>query len=143
MTVGLVGAVVLLVAVSRDASVTRPELPRAVRASVAAPVAPTTDAEVEQSTVPRSAASSRLAGQSRRTAWQHLGFVLVADPAFDAAAATVVRLRMPRSTLVSLGVPIPDPDAAGEVDIELLVGEDGVARSIRRARAVARYETQE
>ena len=71
------------------------------------------------------------------------GYVLSADPAFDRATTTVVRVRMPRSTLAGLGVPLPDPDAAGDVDVELLVGEDGVARTIRAARSVPSRAMQE
>jgi hypothetical protein len=56
-----------------------------------------------------------------------------ADPLADGAGLMVMRVRMSRSALASIGFPIPDPDAAGTVDVEVIVGEDGVARSIRRA----------
>jgi hypothetical protein len=46
----------------------------------------------------------------------------------------VVRMRLTRATLPLLGIPIIDPNAAGTVEIELLVGEDGLARSIRAVR---------
>ena len=46
---------------------------------------------------------------------------------------SVMRVRMSRSALASLGFPILEPDAAGVVDVEVIVGEDGVAQSIRRA----------
>src|SRR5262249_22829850 len=39
--------------------------------------------------------------------------------------ARVVRVRIPRASLVALGVPIIDPDAPGTLDVELLVGDDG------------------
>jgi hypothetical protein len=55
------------------------------------------------------------------------------DPLADRAALTVMRVRMSRSAFASLGFPLADPDAAGLVDVEVIVGEDGVARSIRRA----------
>ncbi len=61
------------------------------------------------------------------------GVPLVTDPPGDPAALSVMRVRMSRSALASLGFPILDPDSAGVVDVEVLVGEDGVARSIRRA----------
>jgi hypothetical protein len=61
------------------------------------------------------------------------GVPLVADPLADPTALNVMRVRMSRSALANLGLPILDPDAAGVVDVEVLVGEDGVARSIRRA----------
>ena len=57
----------------------------------------------------------------------------------DAFAAIYERyrtgVRMPRSAFARL-VPIANPDGDGLVDVEMLVGEDGVARSIRRAAAV-------
>jgi hypothetical protein len=46
----------------------------------------------------------------------------------------VVRMRLTRATLPLLGIPIIDPNAAGTVEIELLVGEDGLTRSIRAVR---------
>ena len=64
------------------------------------------------------------------------GYVLVPDMASDAASLTLMRVRMPRSAFSNLGVPIANPDGDGLVDVEVLVGEDGVARSIRRAAAV-------
>ena len=49
------------------------------------------------------------------------------------AGLSVMRVRMSRSAFASLGFPILEPDAAGVVDVEVIVGEDGVAQSIRRA----------
>jgi len=62
-----------------------------------------------------------------------------ADLAIPASAefedvVRVVRMRVPRSTLASLGVPVIDPGAAGTVDVELLIGVDGLARTIRMVR---------
>jgi hypothetical protein len=71
------------------------------------------------------------------------GVVLVADPLFDASVTNVVRVRVPRRALVSLGIPVVEPDVAGLVDLEMLVGEDGIARSIRRAVPVAASDPQE
>jgi hypothetical protein len=68
------------------------------------------------------------------------GFVLVADPIFDAGAVSVVRVRVPRSALVTLGLPLVEPNDTGSVDLEVLVGEDGIARTIRRAVAVTPQE---
>ena len=62
-------------------------------------------------------------------------YVLVPDVEMD-APLTMMRVRMPRSAFSRLGVPIANPDGDGMVDVEVLVGEDGVARSIRRATAV-------
>jgi len=63
-------------------------------------------------------------------------YVLVPDAGAGAPPLTLMRVRMPRSTFSRLGVPISNPDGDGLVDVDVLVGEDGVARSIRRAVAV-------
>jgi hypothetical protein len=61
---------------------------------------------------------------------------LVLVPELDAGAPlTLMRIRMSRREFSKLGVPISNPDGDGLVDVEVLVGEDGVARSIRRAVA--------
>jgi hypothetical protein len=62
--------------------------------------------------------------------------VIVPAPLVDSAALHVVRVRMSRTALATLGVPIGNPDADGLVDVEMLVGDDGVAQSIRRASFV-------
>ena len=69
-----------------------------------------------------------------------LGFVLVPDPLADSTSLQVVRLRMRRAGLASLGVPLANPDADGLIEVEVLVGEDGVARSIRRTALVTTEE---
>jgi hypothetical protein len=74
------------------------------------------------------------------TAGRELGYVLVPDPMADPASLQVVRLRMPRTGLATLGVPLANPEAEGLVEVELLVGEDGVARAIRRAVPVTTVE---
>lgn len=71
------------------------------------------------------------------------GLVLLPDPAFDVRSAAIVRVRMSGDALRSLGVVLPGSRAAGLVDVEMLVGEDGVARSIRRATPVAASKKQE
>jgi hypothetical protein len=65
------------------------------------------------------------------------GMVFVADPVLDASATKIVRVRVARTALVTLGVPLVEPDDRGLVDLEMLVGEDGVARTIRRVVPVA------
>lgn len=42
-----------------------------------------------------------------------------------------VRVRMPRAMLSMFGVPLIEPDAAGTVSVEVLLGNDGLARTIR------------
>lgn len=57
---------------------------------------------------------------------------LRAAPVLEAEeAAHLVRLAVPRAQLVRFGMP-PNPDGAtGAVEVEVLLGEDGVARAIR------------
>jgi hypothetical protein len=79
-------------------------------------------------------ASSRTAGPAAPLIQQEL--VLV--PEFDRAGPLMLmRVRMTRREFSRLGVPISNPNGDGLVDVEVLVGEDGVARSIRRAVPVA------
>jgi hypothetical protein len=62
---------------------------------------------------------------------------LVLVPELEGAGPlTLMRVRMTRREFSKLGVPISNPEGDGLVDVEVLVGEDGVARSIRRAVAV-------
>jgi hypothetical protein len=68
------------------------------------------------------------------------GLVLLADPILDTGAMSIVRVRVPRTALVTLGLPLVEPNEGGSVDLEMLVGEDGVARTIRRAVAVTPQE---
>jgi hypothetical protein len=46
----------------------------------------------------------------------------------------LVRVRLPRAALPSLGIPILEPDAAGSIDVDILFGEDGMPRTARIAR---------
>jgi hypothetical protein len=63
---------------------------------------------------------------------------LVLVPEFERAGPLMLmRVRMTRREFSRLGVAISNPDGDGLVDVEVLVGEDGVARSIRRAVPVA------
>jgi hypothetical protein len=61
---------------------------------------------------------------------------LVLVPDVDPGPLMLMRVRMTRREFSRLGVPISNPQGDGLVDVEVLVGEDGVARSIRRAVAV-------
>ena len=54
---------------------------------------------------------------------------------FDAAPQEtfqLVRLRLPRQALATLGFLFIDPEATGVVDVDVLVGEDGLPRHIRK-----------
>jgi hypothetical protein len=64
------------------------------------------------------------------------GYVIVPELYADPSALHIVRVRMSRMALATLGMPILNPDADSLVDVEMLVGDDGVARSIRHATLV-------
>jgi hypothetical protein len=46
----------------------------------------------------------------------------------------VIRVQMPRSALISLGLPVNVEHADEPVLADLLIGEDGLARAIRFVR---------
>ena len=60
---------------------------------------------------------------------------LGAGPLRDQEVVQLVRLRIPREALQGLGLALIEPDAGGVVDIDVLIGEDGLARDIRQVRA--------
>jgi hypothetical protein len=57
---------------------------------------------------------------------------LVADPVFQNEPLTLVRLRMPRTDLAAIGITLIEPETASLVDVDVVVGSDGLARSIQR-----------
>ena len=78
----------------------------------------------------------RISTQPRAVADGSAGYVIVPAPLVDPAALHVVRARMSRTALATLGMPIVDPNVDGLVEVEMLVGDDGVAQSIRHATLV-------
>jgi hypothetical protein len=64
------------------------------------------------------------------------------DPASDAETVQLVRIRVPVGALLALGVTTTDPDASGVVDVDVTVGDDGLAREIRGIRAVPYAERE-
>jgi hypothetical protein len=63
------------------------------------------------------------------------GFVLLpyanSGEIANSAEADVVRVEMPRSALVTLGVPVNDDGNSATVEAELLLGEGGVPQAVR------------
>jgi hypothetical protein len=57
--------------------------------------------------------------------------LLVGEPILQGEPVRVVRMRVPASTLTGLGVRSTEMDAAAEVDVDVIIGEDGVARAVR------------
>jgi hypothetical protein len=56
------------------------------------------------------------------------------DPATALETGTVVRVRLSRSALMSLGVPVNSERSGDFVKAEVVLGDDGVARAIRLVR---------
>jgi len=61
---------------------------------------------------------------------------LTADPAFETESLQIVRLRVPRASLEVFGVALLEPEASVLVDVDVVVGDDGLPRDIRRIRRV-------
>src|SRR5262245_5445316 len=61
---------------------------------------------------------------------------LTADPAFETESLQIVRLRMPRASLAVFGFALFEPEASVLVDVDVVVGDDGLPRDIRRIRRV-------
>jgi hypothetical protein len=56
--------------------------------------------------------------------------LLVGEPIYEGEPVRVVRMRVPAATLTGLGVRPTATDVA-HVDVDVIVGEDGIARAIR------------
>jgi hypothetical protein len=82
------------------------------------------------SDAPRIAASTP-AARKARLSHAHAP-VLRASNGTTQEALQLVRLRMPRQALATLGVILIDPEAAGVVHVDVLIGEDGLPRDIRK-----------
>lgn len=61
---------------------------------------------------------------------------LVADQAFENEPLTIVRVRVPRSSLRAMGIALVEPEASSLVDLDVVVGSDGLPRAIQRIRFV-------
>jgi hypothetical protein len=77
-----------------------------------------------------------VSARTRAVADGSAGYVIVPAPLVDPTALHVVRARIARTALATLGMPIVDPNVDGLVEVEMLVGDDGVAQSIRYATRV-------
>ena len=67
---------------------------------------------------------------------------LTGERALAAEPLQLVRVRVPRTSLRAFGVALIDPDASGLVDVDLVVGSDGLPRDIRRVRPVVDVRDQ-
>ena len=59
-------------------------------------------------------------------------FTLMSDHKFDSESLRIMRIRLPRASLEALGIALLEPDTGGLVDIDVIVGDDGLPLEIRR-----------
>jgi hypothetical protein len=59
-------------------------------------------------------------------------FTLMSDQTFDSESLRIMRVRVPRASLEALGIALLEPDTGGLVDIDVVVGDDGLPLEIRR-----------
>ncbi len=59
----------------------------------------------------------------------------IAPIAPQGEALQIVRVRVPREALEAIGFVLPEPDTPAVVDVDVVVGEDGLPLHIRRIRA--------
>jgi hypothetical protein len=72
-----------------------------------------------------------------RDADERIGVVrFIADPTFETESLRIVRLRLPRTNLEAFGVALLEPETSSLVDVDVVVGDDGLPLEIRRIRAV-------
>lgn len=116
------------------APVEQPAVSNALRGSSASPVA-----VIEPSpAVPAAPAPMRLAVRRQAAPVEPPPepYVLVPVQPGELVPLTMMRVRMTRNAFAQLGVPMANPGGEGFVDVDLLIGEDGIARSIHRATLV-------
>jgi hypothetical protein len=77
----------------------------------------------------------RVFHQTARTPGAPVGdtrtLLVVGEPILQGEPVRVVRMRVPVSTLTELGVRPATGSTASHVDLDVIVGEDGIARAIR------------
>lgn len=66
-----------------------------------------------------------------------LTMATMVEPPLETESLQIVRVRMPRGALRAFGVALLEPDATAEVEVDLIVGDDGFLRSIQRVQPVS------
>jgi hypothetical protein len=93
------------------------------------------DAQVATETArpsPRRRPQSHVASRVRTL--QSVAWRIVSTNRESEVIGQTIHLRLPRSALPLLGIPIVEPEVEGSVNVELLLSEDGQARTIRIVR---------
>jgi hypothetical protein len=96
---------------------------------------PETTLSVVVSAQPERRARPRLPRATGRPPLPPALLTLGAVPLQDTESLQLVRLRLPREVLQALGVVFLEPELQTVVDVDVLVGEDGLPRDIRQVRA--------
>ncbi len=68
---------------------------------------------------------------------------LAVDPVQDTEQLALVHIRVSQDALLALGIATNEPGTSGLVDVEVLVGGDGLPRDIRRMRTVLTNEASD
>jgi hypothetical protein len=95
------------------------------------PTAPTSSAEVS---VHRDA--EQVHRWPQRTFTADSAITLAVDPVLETETLQLVRVRMPRLALQAVGVVVSGPNAEGLVEVDVVVGEDGLPRNVRRVALI-------
>jgi hypothetical protein len=61
---------------------------------------------------------------------------LTADPALETETLQLVRVRMPRVALQAVGVVVSGANTEGFVEVDVVLGEDGLPRNVRRVALI-------
>jgi hypothetical protein len=89
--------------------------------------------ERKYANAPRGTASSKYETVAQNAGNDYLPLTYL-DPATAMESGTVVRVKLSRSALMSLGVPVSAERSDDLVKAEVVLGDDGVARAIRLVR---------
>ena len=72
----------------------------------------------------------------QRTFTADSAITLAVDPVLETETLQLVRVRMPRLALQAVGVVVSGPNAEGLVEVDVVVGEDGLPRDVRRVALI-------
>jgi hypothetical protein len=112
-----------------------PVVPLPSRAHGAVPLpAPVAEARPQRPVAPPVIAMNTVDWLAREDEVRIILMMFEATPSLPSEPLQLVRLRIPTEALSGLGVALFDPDTGGTVDVDVLVGEDGLPKNIRKIR---------
>jgi hypothetical protein len=82
--------------------------------------------------IPAAPAPGAATPMSQSTPAAHAVMTWAVDPALETETLQLVRVRMPRLALQAVGVVVSGPNTDGLVEVDVVLGEDGLPRDIRR-----------